>query len=53
MQFWTHENHAIELYRTDMIESRKKYIHENSARSEIVENPEEYLCSSDRNYAGF
>ncbi|WP_202927968.1 hypothetical protein [Cyclobacterium roseum] len=52
MQFWTHENHAIELYRTEMIESRMNYIHENPVRAGIVEKPEDYMCSSARNYAG-
>jgi len=52
MQFWTHENHAIELYRTEMIESRMNYIHENPVRAGIVEKPEDYRCSSARNYAG-
>ena len=52
MQFWTHENHAIELYRTEMIESRINYIHENPVRAGIVEKPEDYICSSAKNYAG-
>ena len=53
MQFWTYENHAIELYRSEMIESRMGYIHENPVRAEIVEKPEDYMWSSTRNYAGF
>ncbi|MFY0598463.1 MAG: hypothetical protein JXR03_02250 [Cyclobacteriaceae bacterium] len=28
-QFWTHENHAVELVNNEMIESRLDYIHEN------------------------
>ncbi|MBN7817354.1 transposase [Algoriphagus pacificus] len=52
LQFWTHENHAIELYRTEMIESRMKYIHDNPVRAGIVEKPEDYLNSSARNYSG-
>ncbi|PZX48936.1 transposase [Algoriphagus chordae] len=43
LQFWTHDNHAIELYRPGMIESRMKYIHENPVRAGIVENAEDYL----------
>jgi hypothetical protein len=35
-----------------MIESRMNYIHENPVRSGIVENPEDYLYSSARNYSG-
>lgn len=52
LQFWTHDNHAIELYRPEMIESRMKYIHDNPVRSGIVEKPEDFLYSSARNYSG-
>jgi REP element-mobilizing transposase RayT len=51
-QFWTHENHAIELFRPEMIESTMNYIHENPVRAGWVENAEEYLYSSARNYSG-
>jgi hypothetical protein len=52
MRFWTFENHAVELFRHEMIESRLNYIHENPVRSGIVEKPEDYLYSSARNYSG-
>jgi REP element-mobilizing transposase RayT len=39
MQFWTHENHAIELYRPEMKESKMNYIHENPVRAGIVDKP--------------
>jgi REP element-mobilizing transposase RayT len=51
LQFWTHDNHAIELYRPEMIESRMNYIHDNPVRSGIVEKPEDFLYSSARNPA--
>jgi hypothetical protein len=35
-----------------MIESRMKYIHDNPVRAGIVENVEDYLYSSARNYSG-
>jgi hypothetical protein len=35
-----------------MIEGRMNYIHENPVRAGIVENPEDYMCSSPRNYSG-
>jgi REP element-mobilizing transposase RayT len=50
-QFWTHENHAVELSTNEMIEQRLNYIHLNPVRSGIVANPEDYLYSSARNYA--
>jgi REP element-mobilizing transposase RayT len=52
LQFWTHENHAIELFKPEMIESRMTYIHENPVRAGLVEKPEDFLYSSARNYAG-
>ena len=51
MQFWTHENHSIELYRTEMIESRMNYIHENLVRAGIVKKRKDYVWSSAGNYA--
>ena len=50
-QLWTHENHAVELSTKDMIDSRLEYIHNNPVRAGIVQNPEDYLYSSARNYA--
>ncbi len=52
LQFWTHENHGIELFRLEMMESRMKYIHENPVSAGIVEKEEDYLYSSARNYSG-
>lgn len=51
IQFWTHENHAVELSSNKMMESRINYIHQNPVRSAIVENEYEYLYSSARNFA--
>jgi len=51
-QFWTHENHAVELTSNDMIDSKIKYIHENPVRAGWVEKGEDYIYSSARNYAG-
>ena len=51
-QFWTHENHAVELSTNDMIDSRLDHIHENPVKAGWVEKPEDYLYSSARNYAG-
>lgn len=51
MQFWTHENHAVELNFADMIDQRINYIHENPVRAGWVEKAEEYLYSSAKNFA--
>ena len=50
-QVWTHENHAEHIYSDKFIKQKINYIHENPVRAGIVEKPEEYLCSSARNYA--
>ncbi len=51
-QFWTHENHAVELFSNQFINQKFNYIHANPLRAGWVENPEDYLYSSSRNYAG-
>jgi len=51
LQFWTHENHAVELDSNDLIDSRITYIHHNPVRAGWVSVPEDYLYSSARNYA--
>jgi REP element-mobilizing transposase RayT len=50
-QVWTHENHAILIYSNEFIREKIEYIHNNPVRAGIVENPEDYLYSSARNYA--
>jgi len=50
-QFWTHENHAIELTNNEMIDSRLNYIHQNPVRANIVSNDFDYIYSSARNFA--
>lgn len=52
LQFWTHENHTIELFRSEMIEIKMKYIHENPVRAGLVEKVEDYLYSSASNFSG-
>jgi len=51
-QFWTHENHAVLLYSNSFISEKLEYIHANPVRALIVEQAEDYLYSSARNYAG-
>jgi len=49
-QFWTHDNHAVELSTNEMIDQRLIYTHQNPVKAGIVENAEDYLYSSARNY---
>lgn len=51
-QFWTHENHAIEVFSNTFIEEKVTYIHNNPVRRGVVNNPEEYVYSSAKYYAG-
>ncbi|MEP7196649.1 MAG: transposase [Saprospiraceae bacterium] len=52
MQFWTHENHAIELVTHSFTSQKMAYIHENPVRSGWVEKAEDWMYSSQRNYIG-
>ena len=49
-QIWTHENHAELIYSDKFIFQKISYIHENPVRAGIVENPEDYLYSSARDF---
>jgi putative transposase len=51
-QFWIQSSHPIELSTNKMQEQRLDYIHNNPVESGIVLQPEDYLYSSARNYAG-
>jgi len=50
-QFWTHENHVIELDTNSIIDSKLNYIHLNPVRSGIVREAEDYIYSSAGKYA--
>lgn len=50
-KFWKEDNHPIEL-TSNMIDGRLKYIHQNPVKALIVEEPEHYIYSSARDYAG-
>jgi REP element-mobilizing transposase RayT len=51
-QLWQQNNHAVELYDLKRFHQRMNYIHQNPVRAGIVLEPEHYLYSSARNYAG-
>ena len=51
-KFWQETNHAVLLDTNEMIDQRINYINENPVRAMIVWNPEDYLFSSARDYAG-
>jgi hypothetical protein len=51
-RFWKDTNHPIEITSTELFKQRMNYIHLNPVKAGFVANPEDYLHSSARNYAG-
>ena len=51
-QFWRHDNRPIELWSRQVIQQKIEYIHKNPVEKELVNNPEDYIYSSARDYAG-
>jgi len=51
-QFWQQDNHPKELTENEMMDQKLEYIHINPVVKSIVENPEDYLYSSAKDYAG-
>lgn len=53
-KFWKPDNHAIEMmpWENHMIDQKLHYIHWNPVEAGLVQNPEDYLYSSARDYAG-
>jgi len=51
-KFWQEGNEAKEIHTSEFLIQKLSYIHENPVRAEIVMNPEEYLYSSAKDYAG-
>jgi len=49
---WQDGNDAKEIHMTAFLEEKMAYIHNNPVKAELVANPEEYLYSSARDYAG-
>lgn len=51
-QFWRHDNKPIELWSNKVIKQKIDYIHNNPVEAGLVYNPEEYIYSSAKDYAG-
>jgi REP element-mobilizing transposase RayT len=49
---WQDGNDAKEIHMTAFLEEKMEYIHNNPVKAELVGNPEDYLYSSARDYAG-
>ena len=51
-QFWRQDNRPIEIFSNDVIDQKMNYVHNNPVEAGIVENAEDYIYSSARDYAG-
>jgi hypothetical protein len=51
-KFWRDGNHAEIIYSPDFFYEKLEYIHNNPVKEMVVRNPDDYLFSSARNYAG-
>jgi REP element-mobilizing transposase RayT len=51
LQFWTHENHAIEIVSQKILCQKMAYIHNNPVKAGWVEKAEDWIYSSQRNYS--
>ena len=51
-KIWQDGNDAKEIHAVDFLDEKMNYIHNNPVRAELVVNPEDYLYSSARDYAG-
>lgn len=51
-QFWRQDNKPVELISNAVFDQKMEYIHNNAVEAGLVENAEEYLYSSARDYAG-
>ncbi|MBC8486066.1 MAG: transposase [Bacteroidetes bacterium] len=51
-QFWQQDNHPIELINNKMIDQKLEYLHNNPVEAGFVENPEDYIFTSARDYSG-
>jgi putative transposase len=51
-QFWQQDNHPIELSTNAMIDQRLHYIHMNSVKERIIDEPEHYVYSTAKDYSG-
>lgn len=51
-KFWKDGLHAVFVEYLSFFEQKLHYIHQNPVEAMLVEQPEEYLFSSARDYAG-
>jgi REP-associated tyrosine transposase len=50
-QFWRQDYHPVELETNEMMDQRLDYMHNNPMEASNVENPEDYMYSSAKDYS--
>jgi len=48
---WQDSNHAMMIFSNKFLYQKLNYVHQNPVKGLLVQNPEEYMFSSARNYA--
>lgn len=51
-QLWQQNNHPIEIYTSKVISQKLEYLHNNPVKAGYIDNAENWLYSSARNYSG-
>jgi len=51
-QFWQQDNHPIELMDSIVMQQKLDYLHYNPVEAGFVENPQEFVYSSAKDYSG-
>jgi hypothetical protein len=51
-KFWQVGNHAIELFSEKFVTDKINYIHNNPVEAGFVNEPQEWIYSSAKNYVG-
>ena len=51
-QFWAQDNHPVELSTNEILDQKFEYLHLNPGAAGFVDQPEAWLYSSARDYAG-
>jgi putative transposase len=51
-QLWQQQSHPEELITNELTDQKLEYIHNNILKTGIVDNPEDYVYSSARDYEG-
>lgn len=51
-QFWQLGGHYVELSTNELLDQRLEYLHQNPVKAGFVEEPEQWIYSSAKDYAG-